>query len=539
MSKWRRISWFVLILLAAHIFVPVAQAHPLGNFSVNQYAGLQVTDQSITIDYVLDMAEIPAFQEMPLIDTNGNGGADPDEIESYRPAKCEDLRSDLHLRLNGKPAFLYLVSSSLEFPPGQSGMATMRLNCTFRSDLPAVQQGGLQVDFDNAAFTGRLGWREVVVLAPGLSLQGNFATTSPSDRLTSYPEEMLARAPDQRRASFRLQAQGASGAAPAQVEQIGTSSLARQDDPFTRLILLDEWNFSTLLLVFGVSLLWGALHALTPGHGKTIVGAYLVGSRGTARHAVYLGLTTTITHTAGVFALGLVTLFASQFILPETLFPWLNLASGLLVVVIGLNMFLSRFRQARGFPLSALLGQPAKKWSGFQAVDPPHAIILNSTPHHNSHGHPHPHAHDPGSHQHPMQHAHEHEHEHDHEHEHTHLPPGWDGAPVTWRSLLALGVSGGLLPCPSALVVLLSAIAFGRVAFGILLVVVFSLGLAGVLTGMGILFVYAGRLLEVHSGRLPLHRRLLDFLPALSALFITLLGFGITLRALSEMGVFF
>ena len=248
------------------------------------------------------------------------------------------------------------------------------------------------------------------------------------------------------------------------------------------------------------------MHAMTPGHGKTIVGAYLVGARGTARHAVYLGLTTTVTHTAGVFALGLVTLFASHFILPERLYPWLSVLSGLFVVVIGLNLFVKRFQGAQIFASSSL-----------------------------QHGHTDPHDHDHEHHPH-HDHVHDHEHEHDHVHNrgHSHLPPGTDGLPVTWRSLLALGISGGLLPCPSALVVLLSAISLHRIGFGLLLVLAFSLGLAGVLTGIGLLLVYAGRLF----GRLPTQGRVIRLLPAASALFIAVVGMGVTAQALTQLGLF-
>jgi ABC-type nickel/cobalt efflux system permease component RcnA len=251
-----------------------------------------------------------------------------------------------------------------------------------------------------------------------------------------------------------------------------------------------------LLVAFGL----GAAHALAPGHGKTIVAAYLVGSRGTARHALFLGLTTTITHTAGVFALGLITLWVSRYILPEQLYPWLGVLSGALVVVIGVALFNGRLR---------LLGG-----------------------------------------------GHEHDHDHEHDHNnlygdpsvgasvsahthgpfgvaHTHAPPGSNGAPVTWHGLLALGISGGLLPCPSALVVLLSAIALGRVGLGLALIVAFSLGLAGVLTAIGLLLVYAGRLFA----RLPIQGRLLKTLPLASALLVTLLGVGITLQALVQTGL--
>jgi ABC-type nickel/cobalt efflux system permease component RcnA len=279
---------------------------------------------------------------------------------------------------------------------------------------------------------------------------------------------------------------------------------------------MEDISAPALLLALAAACAWGALHALTPGHGKTIVAAYLVGARGTPLHALYLGLTTTITHTAGVFALGLVTLLASQAVLPELLYPWLSFLSGLLVVGIGVNLFHSRLKAARRARLAS------EEDSHSHEQDHSHAGHVHPLHHpaHHSHshdGHPHPHPHPP---------------------EHSHLPPGADGSPVTWRSLLALGISGGLLPCPSALVVLLSAIALDRAMFGLLLVLAFSLGLAGVLTGIGLALVYTRRLFDRLPAHLALTRaRALRLLPAASALFIALAGLGIAAKALMDMGL--
>jgi ABC-type nickel/cobalt efflux system permease component RcnA len=308
---------------------------------------------------------------------------------------------------------------------------------------------------------------------------------------------------DQRAVSFNVAPVTSPGQPTTQPAiQLSRQFVEGRNDAFTQLITLQNLTLPTLLVALVVAFVWGGMHAMSPGHGKTVVGAYLVGSRGTAWHALFLGLTTTITHTAGVFALGLVTLFASQFIVPEQLYPWLSFLSGLLVMAIGLNLFVSRLR-------SAGLVQTLKVSETFR-VSPTH------------------------DHEHHHHHHHDHDHEHDHSHhDHSHLPPGVDGSPVTWRSLLALGITGGLLPCPSALIVLLSAIALGRIGFGLVLVLVFSLGLAGVLTAIGLLFVYAGRLFE----RAPSHNRVMRWLPVVSALFITLAGLGITARALLETGL--
>jgi nickel/cobalt transporter (NicO) family protein len=305
----------------------------------------------------------------------------------------------------------------------------------------------------------------------------------------------------------------------------------------------------SLLLAIAGAFIWGAIHSMTPGHGKTIVGSYLVGERATPRHALFLALVTTITHTIGVFALGLVTLFAAQYVLPEQLYPWLSLISGLMVVSIGCNLLIDRFRRNPGL----------LKWRDRNQ-------ITHRSPHHShqaEHGHEfayaqgnslnqnyvglhvhqpvnhkaHIHNHDDHTHNHDY-HEHSH-HEHEHGHgpgQHTHLPPGADGNAVTWRSLLAMGISGGLVPCPAALVLLLSTIGFGQVGLGLVLVLSFSLGLAGVLTGLGLMLVYAKRLFQKVPSQMRPMQRLIKIMPIASAFVIMLVGCGISAKAFLQLG---
>ncbi len=332
------------------------------------------------------------------------------------------------------------------------------------------------------------------------------------------------------------------------------------------------------LLAIAAAVAWGAVHSMSPGHGKTIVGAYLVGERATPKHAMFLALVTTVTHTIGVFALGLVTLFAAQYILPEQLYPWLSLASGALVISIGVNLFCRRLRgrspshshqphshqphshqphshqphshdpAESTVPSTTALNDD---WDSKAADSSAYAYAyayaqIQSRPITKAHcKHDHPHhtqsrlaesdqaqGHTP-KHEHDYDHGHEHEHEHKHKHkhEHGHLPPGTDGSPITWSSLLALGISGGLVPCPAALVLLLSAIALGKTAFGLVLVTAFSVGLAAVLTGLGLLLVYAKHLFK----HVPTHPRFVKALPAFSATCITLIGIGISIQAVLQL----
>ena len=533
MKKFRRTAVVTFTLLICFTFVPVAFAHPLGNFTINHYAGLQVSPDAIAVDLVIDMAEIPAFQEITTFDANGNGVADVSEAAAYHAGKCTSLQSDLSLLLNNKPLGLTLTSSSVEFPVGAGGLPTLRLTCEFSAAV-AGQMTGLS--FADNSYSERIGWREIMVTADSVSLEGDFSSTSVSNRLTSYPQDLLSNPLDQRQISLGIGVpvaaeQDHSANAASSVPSIAGS----RSDAFTQLITLDNLTLPTILFALLISFVWGAMHAMTPGHGKTIVGAYLVGSRGTLKHAVYLGLTTTITHTLGVFALGLITLFAAQYIVPEKLFPWLTLLSGLFVVGIGINLMVSRFKSSEAatwfqklktdLTKSREVTSPVLQYEHAEVVGHPHKFIVGSSQEH-FHSHDHAQAH-------PHSHAQAH-HDHDRAHaDHSHLPPGTEGEPVTWRSLLALGISGGLIPCPSALVVLLGAIALNRIGFGLILVLAFSLGLAGALTAIGMMFIYAGRLFH----RFPAQGRIIRFLPVLSALFVSAIGVGIAIKALKEIGV--
>jgi ABC-type nickel/cobalt efflux system permease component RcnA len=338
---------------------------------------------------------------------------------------------------------------------------------------------------------------------------------------------------------------------------VGRSIGLPTEESLKALVAAPELSLSFILGAFLVAMVWGAAHALTPGHGKAIVGAYLVGMRGNAWHAIYLGLTVTVTHTMGVFMLGLAATLAASHVPPEKLYPWLGILSGMIVFILGAVMFANRIKSFQ-YNVSAHKHH--------------HHGHDHSIGHIHDHRHDHPHDHEnhhhhtdhlhrghpAGFHQHHDHHAsnvdhhlhllhhpdhdddHTHDHSHGHRHHHhggqrhSHLPPGADGSPVTWRSLLTLGISGGLLPCPSALVLLLTAIALHRIGFGLALVAAFSLGLAGVLTVVGLLFIKGSRLID----RSPSFAAVGRWLPATSALAVCLLGGGITWGAISTiMGV--
>jgi ABC-type nickel/cobalt efflux system permease component RcnA len=496
--------WFALVLaLCALISAPATLwAHPLGNFTVNRYSRLEVNDKVVRLIHIIDMAEIPTQQELAVIDRNRDGKRSAEELAAYIEEMAVSTAANAHLMLAGHPVTWQIVDQAVEFPPGQADLPTLRLTVQLLTALPAADQW--QADYSDDGYSDRLGWREVVVKAlPGATLvESSVPQQELSNELRNYPADLLQSPAAVTKASFRF-VRGGSGSEKKAVSEVAkapatagatSAGLAKPSDGFANLITQSQVGPLAILLALLAAFGWGALHALTPGHGKTIVAAYLVGARGTARHALFLGLTTTLTHTAGVFLLGFVTLFLSKYILPETLYPWLGVISGLLVVLIGLSLIRGRLGTLWGLAPSA---------------------------------HTHCHSHEAGN-------------EHDwldgHDHGpgigHTHMFPGADG-PVSWRRLLALGVSGGLLPCPSALVLMLGAIALDRIGFGLILIFIFSIGLASVLTGIGLMLVFAGRFFE----RLPENGRLLQLMPVASAAFITLVGVGIAWQALVQTGV--
>ncbi|MGI9106997.1 MAG: sulfite exporter TauE/SafE family protein [Pyrinomonadaceae bacterium] len=498
-----------------------AFAHPLGNFTINHFTRLEVGAQSVRVHYVIDMAEIPTFQELPSINADGDSGTPTAaELDAYAMRAATDYIKGLRLSADGAQFPLTLIAARISLPAGQGGLPTLRLECDYTGELPAghaSSSGARRLNFIDANHEGRIGWHEIAV-SPGGGVNvfnsSAFGNTL-SNELREYPENMLAAPLNEREAALSF----TTGAPPANAKPLVTrdgGKVASTRDRLAELIAVKDLTLGVALAGLLLAALLGGFHALSPGHGKTIVAAYLIGSRGTAKHAAFLGLTVTVTHTAGVFALGLVTLFAAQYIVPERLYPILGFISGAIVVAIGLSLLVRRIGAVFGYV--------------------PHEHEQHS----HADGHT-PHAHDYASHSdddHEGLHSHTHEGESGlvHSHggrEHSHLPPGTDGGPVTWRSLLALGISGGLLPCPSALVVLLSAISFQRVGYGLLLVVSFSIGLASALTGIGLLFVYARRWMERPLSSTGV---LVRVLPAFSAFAITCAGLIICYQAIGEAG---
>lgn len=518
---------FALITLVALTLLPAgaAGAHPLGNFTINHYSELEFTDGEARVDYVLDLAEIPTVQEKARLDTDGDGELSDREAEAYLDAELPDLIEGLRLEVGDEALPLEVLDRSAAYRPGQGGLPTLRVEARLLAELPEDWEEEGDSYYADRNHEDRLGWREIVVRGgPGVAVEDSTAPTAgASNELRSYPQDMISSPLDHREAEFTLapgDGDAADDTAGKASEDVATSpNGGAMTDRIASLVSVDSLSPTVIGISLLGALFWGAAHALTPGHGKAVVAAYLVGARGTVRHAGLLGLTVTLTHTLGVFALGAVTLYLSRYILPEVLYPWLSVVSGLLVAAIGLALLYRR--------LPGISGTGGKEVQHARAGHThSHSAHVHSEHVHSRSDHGHSHSH--GS------HGPEHTHSHGSHggHAHSHLPPGADGSKVSMRSLLALGVTGGLVPCPAALVLLLSAISLGRLEFGMVLVVAFSVGLALVLTAIGVLMIYAKRLFERFSFEVRVPR----FLPVASALALSLAGLVIMLGAFVQTG---
>jgi len=502
---------FGLILCPAISF-----AHPMGNFSINHYARIKIDQKLIEIRYLIDMAEIPTFQEMREFGIGPT--ADATSSSRYLDREERLLMEGIALERDGQPVRLDTISRQMAFADGAGGLPTMKIGFVFRGK-PDGAAGTHRLSYLDNNFAGRAGWKEIVVLGGGVAILDSSApATDRSLELTNYSSDVLNSPPQQLSALVRynfepLIAQktdpphrarhepSRSPSASASVTSMASAVPPRPRAPqaqttprsrFTELIStqgkLSFWVlFSAALIAAGL----GALHALEPGHGKTLVAAYLVGSRGTAKHAVLLGIVVTAAHTAGVYLLGAATLYASRYIVPEQLYPWLGAISGLSVAGLGIFIFLRHWTGETG-EHSHVPGERHSHWfsSIFKQVAPNRAAISSD--------------------------------------------PITIERTLSLRELCMLGITGGIVPCPAALVVLLSAFSLHRIGFGLFLITAFSFGLAAVLVIVGLTMVYAKRAL---SSRVRAGNPALRYLPVLSSAFMVVLGVGITISALASVQI--
>ena len=451
--------WLVGLLgvvcpLAATLPAQEASAHPIDEYVQNTY--IDLAPDSMSLEVNLTPGVLVAPEIAALIDTGGDGEFSEAEGEAYANAVLQDIA----LEVDGEPQSLTLVDSSFPTPLDMSaGMGKIRLHVA--PEAPTGSPGDHSLSYRNGHEP--VNGSKYLVNAFKVSDEVEISRQE-RDELQNNIRVDYTTAPDAPATS--------GGVADASADAAGDAASSIPERQQRLVGYLYESTLSPWLLVVGLGLsaLLGGLHALTPGHGKTLVAAYLIGSRGTVKHAAALGGIVTLTHTTSVIAVGLLALLAGQYILPDVLVPALEVGAGLLVVALGVRLVRARWR-TRGSHL-----------------------------HHDHHHHHHDHGHN------------------------QHVPDD-----VRPGDLLAMGVSGGLVPCPEALGVMLIAIGLGRIGLGLALIVAFSVGLAAVLIAIGILLVRCKfRLDRLGKPGSPWQR----LLPLVSAVIVTLLGVGIMVNGL-------
>lgn len=477
-----RVLWSFLLLVAA--FGVPASAHPLGNFTVNHLARITVTPGQLRVRYYLDIAEIPTFQIMQ----QAGGRWTPQAAQTWARSEIGRVQRGLRIRVDGAAVALQPAGTPRTYPrPGAGGLPILY----WYEDFQAPLQSGVAhtvVAVDRTYADRRIGWKDLIVAPP---------QTEPTDNLLHYPSALIGTPDRVNSTSFTIAPNGAVShivASEDTAPPTGTTAYywfapTTLSGMFSRGTHTPLWILLTILAAFGL----GALHAVEPGHGKALLAVTLVGARATTRQAVILGASLTFAHTIGVLLLGVALLFAANFV-SETIYPWITLASGIAVAFIGARS-LGRFVRSR-----------------------------------RELAHAHTHVHD-GAHPHHHDHAHAHDHDHAEGHGHSHVIPG--SQPIKFSSAVWAAMSGGVAPCPAAIVVLLTAVRLHQVGYGLLLIVIFSMGLASVLIGLGFGVVHGAAWLSRRSG----FDRVVRFGPLLSACVISIIGSVIVAQGVAQQGL--
>ena len=563
----------VLVACALCLVVQVGHAHPLGNYSINQYLMLDLRGERPGIYYLLDLAEIPSFSELDLIDPNFDSEVSEQEVDNYLDDKVPELIECIQFNRAGEPVSVKVEDRRLALTEGSGAMIVINVLVKLvPEDFPWPAGGDLlNVEIVSTNYQDAAGIRECKVLLDGrfvdqtkslgkekLKYQtlvfqdendnpvfqdfdaqfllrlgpGTGQAIAQADRTPVFGWTATARTARDSGDTLMASAfskvysdlTGASGTSESVSTTVASTSPARAAEPrpvlkrveqqdgaapsevvqpygrpdkgsvgplfgrISELVRTEALTPAMFVAGLALAMVFGMAHARSPGHGKTIVAAYLIGERGTVWNAVVLGLVVTVTHTWSVFLLGLVTLSASERISEERFSFWLGIVSGVVIMAIGIALFLRRYA-------TYLLAR-----------------------HGAASGH---------------DHGNGHSHSHDQNHGHTHVIDSKGGPPPSYWSILGLGISGGIVPCPTALIVLLLAIRFGRLGYGMCLILSFSLGLALVLIALGIVVVRASGAVRRLTGE---GRRLL-LLSVFSSSVIILLGLWVIVWTLFQYNV--
>jgi len=494
----RRLACTGLAVLAAIVMVLAlparpASAHPLGNFSVNQAVRLDLYPDRIAVTAIVDLAELPTLQARSAVDTDGDGRVSAAESVAYNTQVCSAMARAVALRVDGHRVQWTVRPAGFGYRPGSAGLRTSQTSCALGAAAHLTSPARL--DLVDSYQADRVGWREITAAGHGVHLvHPPVPARSVSHSLRSYPADLLGSPLDQRSARLRAEpGDGPGGGAAIQLNR---------GDPVSRWVAAADrkleglvgGRLTPLVGVLGVvlALMLGAAHAALPGHGKTVMAAYIAGRSGRPRDAFTVGAIVTLTHTGGVLVLGLL-LTATTSLAGEAVLGWLGIASGVLVAAVGAAM------------LAGVLRRRARV-----------------------HGH-----HRPPAHDHDDDHDHGHDHRHGHSHGHSHHhhghPQPHPSGPPRRLSLAGMGIAGGLVPSPSALIVLLGAIGLGRTAFGVLLVVAYGAGMAATLTAAGLLLVRVRDRWASHPRRAL--ARLAALAPAGTAALVLCVGLGLAGRA--------
>ena len=497
---------FLGVLTAMLLPAKPASAHPLGNFSVNQLDALDLYPDRVAVTAIVDLAELPTLQERAGVDGNSDGTASDIERSAYARRTCATLAGDLTVRVGGHGLRWTIGRTTLDFVPGAAGLQTSRLTCTLSA--PAELGSAATLYVDNRFRSDRIGWREMTAVGHDVRLiDSPLPAASVSDNLRAYPKDLLSSPLDVRSAHLSTApGPGPSSYAAAQPTQADSpTGLAGWSARAERTLegVVGGRHLTPVVGVLAVllAIALGAGHAALPGHGKTLMAVYLTGQAGRARDALGVAATVTLTHTGGVLALGLLLTTVAS-LAGEQILGWLGVISGLTVAAVGAGMLSGAARRLR---------------RRAQTADA----------HDQDHRHDHRHSHD--------DHSHDHGHEHPHARtRHHHNGRNHSDGGLSRLNLVGMGIAGGLVPSPSALIILLGAIGLGRTGFGILLVVGYGLGMAATLTAAGLTLVllrrrWAGRL--AHAGNR--WAKFVRLAPAGTALLVLLVGVGLAGRALT------
>jgi len=472
-----------------------ASAHPLGNFTINHLARVNASAQKLHVRYILDIAEIPTFQIMH--DTAF-------APRSWAAAEAKVVQNALDIEVDGHRIELLAGKVAVRTRPGAGGLPILYWNGEFFANLASAPAHQITVA-DHVYEDRRIGWKDITV----------GSQSEPTQELQVYPSALIGSPRTITSASFSVSAAGIisnvrdeSSGAPQQASTVSIVSQTLLSQMFLRTDQGPLWILITILAAFG----FGALHAIEPGHGKALLAFTLVGSRATTKQAAILAASLTFAHTIGVILLGVVLFFVTGFV-PETIYPWITLVSGVAIAIIG-GRALARY--IRGI-------QPFA-----------HAHV-----HEHSDAHPHEHPHEHGSgHTHAIGHEHSHPVLADdaltHTHggtTHSHVVPG--SQPLNFGSAVWAAMSGGIAPCPAAIILLIAAVNSHRIGYGLLLIVIFGLGLASVLTGLGLAVVHGAAWIASNAK----YERIVRYGPLASAALISIIGSVLLGQGFVQVGI--